>query len=252
MQINKSKSQYRRYIISSSFKMAFLFALLLGISLSMWGYLLIRFWALLNAYIAFKISILISMVCMILVIGISFFISIYVLRRINHISNTAVSMMQTNDLSQRINIVTRWDDLSNLAHVLNQLLDQIEKLMYDLKIVSDNIAHDLRTPLTRMRNQLSSLQRDYDTPAHEKAVSECENLLTTFNTLLRISYLEYGKQTLLKESHYIDEILNDAISYYLPIFEEKKKKHNNTQTYHEKKTLFGSRFMFSSNHKHFR
>ncbi|MCF6764233.1 HAMP domain-containing histidine kinase [Thiotrichales bacterium 19S3-7] len=221
MRFNKLKPQYRRYLISSSFIMAFLFALLLGISLTLWGYILVHFWEVFDKNIILKVSIFVSMICTIIVIGVSFFISIYVVRRINHISNTAVSMMQTNDLSQRIHIVTRWDDLSNLAHVLNQLLDKIEKLMYDLKVVSDNIAHDLRTPLTRMRNELSVLKSQHNNFMVDKALTECENLLNTFNTILRISYLEHGKQILFKKNYAIDQILHDAILYYMPAFEGK-------------------------------
>jgi len=82
------------------------------------------------------------------------------------------------------------DDFDQLADNLNAMLEQIEKLMAGVRQVSDNIAHDLRTPLTRLRNRLE--QGANTEPLFEQCIVDADQLLSTFNALLRIAQIESG------------------------------------------------------------
>ena len=94
---------------------------------------------------------------------------------------------------QRLQVESDRGYIRALADIVNQMLEQMETLMQGVRRVSDNIAHDLRTPLTRMRNNLSQLR---DRPGKVEAgqldriIEECDDLLASFNALLRISELE--------------------------------------------------------------
>lgn len=116
------------------------------------------------------------------------------LRRV-HAMEVAVQPIMRGDLRQRLPVSSRRDELDLLAGIVNTMLDEIERLMSEVKGVCDSIAHDLRTPLTRVRAQLYRLQRD---PAHgdarqalvEQAIIDVDGLLERFRALLRISELE--------------------------------------------------------------
>ncbi len=159
---------------------------------------------------------------LVIVIAVSFFISQFVVKRINLINNTARNIITTGDVSQRIAINTGWDDLSYLAETLNGLLAKIEQLMQDLRDVSDNIAHDLRTPLTRLRNQLEHAQnRKLTRECKGKLLSEADELLETFAALLRISNIAKGKRHHPFQTLSLSNLLSDVIELYEPVAEEK-------------------------------
>ena len=201
--------------------MAALFSLLLSVSIGASIYIFTRLNHIFEHHADIKIATLIAISAMVLVILISFFISIFVVNTLNHIAKTAVSIMNTGDLTQRIQLETHWDDLSNLAHVLNALLEKIENLMNDIKLVSDNIAHDLRTPLTRLHNHLQTLDQNFKNRETTQALQESQHLLTVFHALLRISYLEHSKQELSRKNHEISQLIHDACALYEPIFDNK-------------------------------
>jgi signal transduction histidine kinase len=107
----------------------------------------------------------------------------------------AVQPIMRGDLRQRLPISSRRDELDRLAGIVNTMLDEIERLMGEVKGVCDSIAHDLRTPLTRVRAQLHRLQRDLDASGSDaelvdRAVQDIDGLLDRFRALLRISELE--------------------------------------------------------------
>lgn len=177
-----------------------------------------------------KIQILsgVTIVLMLVVIGTSFLISTFVVGRSNDIAATAQKIMETGDLSRRISIATHWDDLSFVSDVLNALLERIEDLMQSIRHVSDNIAHDLRTPLTRLKNKLDALAGSRlatDVPELQVDIlsltAEADRILTTFNALLRIANIEKG----YKRGHFTNiawpELLQDVIELYEPLAEEK-------------------------------
>jgi signal transduction histidine kinase len=160
---------------------------------------------------------------MLLVILISFFISTFVVTRINKIANTAKEIMDTGDLSRRIEVDSNWDDISYLAKNLNELLTRIESLMEGIRDVSDNIAHDLRTPITRLRGELEGLKNNNLSGEDiDKLVLEVDNILSIFNSLLRIANIEKCKRKQSFKEVDISNILNDVIELYEPLADDKK------------------------------
>lgn len=165
---------------------------------------------------------LMSIVLMCMVILVSYLISIFVVSRINRMSDTALEIIETGDLSRRLMIDSRWDDLSHLSGVLNQMLQRIEKLMDGVKQVTDNIAHDLRTPLTRLRNQLEDIGhkgasgRDVD-----ELIEEADHILNTFQSLLRISRMDAGQERASFEEVDLQTVLHDVAELYHPLADDK-------------------------------
>jgi signal transduction histidine kinase len=158
---------------------------------------------------------------MFIVIATSYLISHFVVKRTNDIAATAQTIMRTGDLSKRIEVDSRWDDLSNMAETLNSLLARIDDLMIGIRRVSDNIAHDLRTPLTRLRNDLEELKEGKNI-SHEEVIAEADHLLNTFNALLRISRIETEKQKSQFQKIAIHSIVQDAVELYEALAEDKK------------------------------
>ncbi len=173
------------------------------------------------SYERLKFFSVLIMAFMLAVILVSFFISSFVVSRINIIAATAKQIMDTGDLSARISINSSWDDLSNLAQVLNNLLDRIENLMLGIRDVSDSIAHDLRTPLTRLRNHLEDIKKTSDRPEDiETIIREADDILNTFNALLRIANIEKSARHQKFSTVNIRTIVTDIIELYEPLAEQ--------------------------------
>jgi signal transduction histidine kinase len=148
------------------------------------------------------------------------------LRSIELINQTSRNIM-TGDLSQRIPIRGSGDELDQLAGNLNTMIDEIERLMDGIRHVSDNIAHDLRTPLTRLRNHLEQLlvNLDDDSPHHgqvEHGIAEADQLLATFAALLRIARIEAGGHTAKFKPVDLVALVGDAAELYEALAEEKQ------------------------------
>jgi signal transduction histidine kinase len=148
-------------------------------------------------------------------------------RRIEVINNTSRRIMNGH-LSLRIPTRGTDDDFDQLADNLNQMLDRIVYLMEGIRHVSDNIAHDLRTPLTRLRNQLENTLITVDNDeAREhvgRAVAEADQLLATFNALLRIARLETRGNTADMKVVALDELVTDACELYEALSEDKEQE----------------------------
>ena len=119
-----------------------------------------------------------------------------VLKRIDSIAETSQRIM-AGDLSGRLEVTGTGDEFDRLAESLNTMLTRIERLMLGLKQVSDNIAHDLKTPLTRMRNRVErALAQGETEPDYREAlqatIEEADQLIRTFNALLLIARAEAG------------------------------------------------------------
>ncbi len=153
-----------------------------------------------------------------MVVFVAYIISVFVVSGTNKIADTAQEIMNTGDLSRRLDIGSRWDDLGNMAAVLNMLLDRVEELMQGVRQVSDNIAHDLRTPLTRMRGKIEGLD---DGRRRDDLLEETDRLLNTFNALLRISRIESEKQRSQFTGVNLKILLEDVIDFYAPLAEDK-------------------------------
>ena len=137
------------------------------------------------------------LVVIVLGIGGGIFVARRVLQRIDAMTGTTRRIM-AGDLSGRLPVGRSGDELDRLAENLNAMLERIEALMMGLKEVSDNIAHDLKTPLTRLRNRAeealasSGSEAEYRT-ALERTIEESDGLIRTFNALLMIARAESGQ-----------------------------------------------------------
>lgn len=144
------------------------------------------------------------------------------LSSINQIS----SKIMAGDLRKRIPTRSTGDEFDDLAINLNKMLDQIEYGMEGVRRVSDNIAHDLKTPLARLKNRVEELRikvaDDEDKTAQvDQIIQEADGLLATFNALLRIARIEYSEQRQSFEELDVISILNDLLELYEPLAEEK-------------------------------
>lgn len=175
-----------------------------------------------DSYQTLKILSALIISFMLIVVSVSFFISLFVVSRINRIARTAQHIMDTGDLKERITIDSNWDDLSNLSMVLNRMFARIDELLEGVRDVSDSIAHDLRTPLTRLRQHLEDVSEDGADVSQKRAlILEADTILGTFNSLLRISNIEKGKRHQAFTKVSLNEILADMIDFYEPIADEK-------------------------------
>jgi len=118
------------------------------------------------------------------------------LRRIEEIARTTQAIVD-GDLSRRIATGNARDETGRLAGNINHMLDRIEELMEGLRQVTNDIAHDLRTPLGRLRQRLETARRRERTieghqAALDRAIEEIDAILDTFNALLRIAQIEAG------------------------------------------------------------
>ncbi|WP_331346870.1 HAMP domain-containing sensor histidine kinase [Cellvibrio sp. UBA7661] len=163
------------------------------------------------------------MILMLVVVLVSFGISHFVVSRINRIAATAQHIVETGDLSQRLAIDSRWDDLSNLSEVLNGFLAKIEDLMNGVREVSNNIAHDLRTPLSGLRGDIEALKHR---TVHEEQIdtllSDVDHILAIFHALLRIANIEKGKRSLHMVEVDLGRIIQDVAELYEPLAEERE------------------------------
>jgi signal transduction histidine kinase len=147
------------------------------------------------------------------------------LKRIELINQTSRDIM-SGDLSRRIPSRHTGDDFDALADNLNAMLEQIEALMESVRRVSDNIAHDLRTPLTRLRNHLEQIHLDTSSgdsnhAALQQALDEADALLNTFNALLRIARIESKDHRVDFTPVDIAALINDVMELYEPLAEAK-------------------------------
>jgi signal transduction histidine kinase len=145
------------------------------------------------------------------------------LRRVEQVNRTSERVMAGN-LSDRVPLRGTRDEFDQLAANLNRMLDQIERLMTAMREVTDDVAHDLRTPLSRLR---ARLERALVNPsagmseAIRAAIDEADRLLATFNALLRIAELESGARLDQTAPVDLSEVARSAAELYEPVAEEK-------------------------------
>ncbi|WP_397452651.1 sensor histidine kinase [Pseudomonas sp. NA-150] len=146
------------------------------------------------------------------------------LRRIRRIQ-TSVEAIVAGDMARRLPVSNRRDELDMLAVIVNAMLERIEKLMNEVKGVCDNIAHDLRTPLTRLRAQLYRIQQQSPEESVQaeqmgQVIAEADALMARFRGLLRISELEDRQ----RRSAFVEldprHLLKELYDFYLPMAEE--------------------------------
>ena len=148
------------------------------------------------------------------------------LQRIETINRTSREIIE-GDLARRMPTRGTGDEFDQLAENLNAMLDQIALLMDGIRQVSDNIAHDLRTPLTRLRSRLEAARLAQADPAMrttiDALIADADALLSTFNALLRIAEIEAGRRRAAFETVDLAAVARDAIELYEPVAQDKRQ-----------------------------
>ena len=164
---------------------------------------------------------------LVIVLGLAggFFVARRVLKRFDAVTDTTRRIM-AGDLSGRLPVTGIGDELDRLAINVNVMLERIEALMRGLKEVSDNIAHDLKTPLTRLRNRCEAALRTAKTEndyrsAMEGMIEESDGLIRTFDALLMIARAESGQARDNMVEFDAGEIVRGVSELYEPLAEEK-------------------------------
>lgn len=153
-----------------------------------------------------------------------FFVGRRALARIDSVSDASRRIMG-GDLGRRLPVTGAGDEFDRLSENLNRMLDRIASLNEGLKQVSDNIAHDLKTPLTRLRNRaevaLSARPGEGNhREALEATIAESDQLIRTFNAILMISRLEAGYSAETSERIDLAEVVSDVVDLYDPVADE--------------------------------
>lgn len=147
------------------------------------------------------------------------------LRRVDAVNRTSERIIH-GDLTQRVPLTGAGDEFDQLATNLNAMLDQIERLMIGMRQVTDNIAHDLRTPLARLRARLEvTLLEKPDAQRYAEAlrltIAEADTLLGTFNALLSIAEAEAGSRREAMAVVNLEEIARSVAELYEPVADDK-------------------------------
>ena len=145
------------------------------------------------------------------------------LRRIEEVNRTTRSIMD-GDLSKRVPTRSGGDEMDQLAVNLNAMLDRNQLLMESLKRVSDDIAHDLRTPLSRLRHRLEAAREKTESDWQqviEQSIAELDAILETFSALLRIGQIESGARRAAFSDVDLGRIVSTVAEAYAPVAEDR-------------------------------
>jgi signal transduction histidine kinase len=151
-------------------------------------------------------------------------LSVGFLRRMDAITRTCRAIV-AGQFSERIPVGSSHTQLDLLATTINDMLDRIAALLESLRQMSSDIAHDLRTPLTRLRQRLESTRTratsvaDYE-PVVERALKDCDATLAVFSALLRISEIESGVRLTNFAAVPLSDLLHQVAELYAPVAED--------------------------------
>jgi signal transduction histidine kinase len=141
------------------------------------------------------------------------------------VTKTAQSI-SAGTLEERVPVKTQGDEIDQLATTFNQMLDRIQTLVKEVKEMSDNMAHDLKSPITRIRGlaevtlSTGKTLSEYENMA-ASTIEECDRLLDMINTMLMISKTEAGVDKLLHEAFDLAALVREACDLFVPTAEDK-------------------------------
>lgn len=172
------------------------------------------------------VSAILGGIVLVVILGLvgGLFVAVRVLNRLDAMTATSRTIM-AGDLAGRLPVAGTGDEFDRLAIATNTMLDRIGELMTELRQVTDNVAHDLKTPLTRLRNRADEALRfartdeDYRA-ALEQVIEESEGLIRTFNAMLIIARAESGAVRDTMEAVDLAEIVEGVAELYEPVAEE--------------------------------
>jgi len=157
--------------------------------------------------------------------GIGWFMARQAVSGVEAVTRTA-QKISGGTLEERVPVKTRGDEIDQLAITFNQMLDRIQTLLTEIKEMSDNMAHDLRSPITRIRGiaevtlTTGKSLGEYEAMA-ASTIEECDRLLDMINTMLMISKAEAGVDHLTREEIDLAEVVQEACRLFEPTAEDK-------------------------------
>ena len=180
-----------------------------------------------TAFIAiFKKIFLITMSALILTaVLVGWFMARRALSGVEAVTRTARQISES-DLSRRVPIMARHEEIDRLAVTFNQMLDRIERLVVGMREMGDNIAHDLKSPVARIRG-MAEISISGASPGIDEltlagsTIEECDRLLDLINTMLMISKSDAGTGDVILESVNMADVVRDAIALFVPLAEDK-------------------------------
>jgi signal transduction histidine kinase len=149
------------------------------------------------------------------------------LRKIEAVGDTSRNIIE-GDLQRRVPVTVAGDEFDRLAESINTMLDRIQALMDNLRQVTTDIAHDMRTPLTRLRQRLEIAQQSNEDPAQLRdilasTVGEIDVILGIFGALLRIAQIESGARKAAFTRVNLSDLLRTAVELYRSAADEKNQ-----------------------------
>lgn len=144
----------------------------------------------------------------------SYGVAYYVASRFNRIAAITERIIATGNLGERLQVDSNWDDLSKLSQLLNRMLEELELRVNGIQSVTDSIAHDLRTPLTRLRTRIAG---QVEGDVREDLLGEVDGLMRVFNSLLRISAIDAGKEPMADRAISPASLVADVVELYEPL-----------------------------------
>lgn len=148
----------------------------------------------------------------------------YLQRRLRRISGSAEAIIR-GDIRRRMPVGPHQDEFDEVAATLNEMLDRIEGLLENLRQVSSDIAHDLRTPLARLRNRLERavLDETNDDPLISDAIRQLDEVLSLFAAILRVAEVESGEPKRFFAPVDVSGMLTELAESYEPAFEDQRR-----------------------------
>jgi heavy metal sensor kinase len=147
---------------------------------------------------------------------------------VEEVTRTAHQIIK-GDLEKRVNVRSRETEIEQLVSAFNHMLDRIRKLIKEMQEMTDNIAHDLKSPLTRMRGAAEvTLTSNASLSEYEQMaagiIEECDSLVEMINTMLDISELETGAGKVELETVEMRSLVQDVCELFEPLAEKKKQR----------------------------
>ncbi len=162
----------------------------------------------------------------ILAAGVGWFMARRAVSGIEAVTRTA-QKISGGTLEERVPVKARGDEIDQLARTFNQMLDRIQALLTEIKEMSDNIAHDLRSPIARIRGAAEIAFTSGKTPAEYEnmaasTIEECDRLIDMINTMLLISKTESGVNKFIPADVDLSGMVRQACELFGPTAEDKK------------------------------
>ncbi|HEY1773016.1 MAG TPA: ATP-binding protein [Gammaproteobacteria bacterium] len=161
-------------------------------------------------------------------LALGFALSLHPVRRAQAI-RLACEQVVAGSLDTRLPVTRRRDELDFVAITVNTMLGKIERLLQEVKNVSDNVAHDLRTPMTHLRARLYRLKQQtaesrLDTSLVDELIEDTDAVLRRFKALLRLSEIEHGLRHQGFARTPLDRLVADVADLYAPLAEDQGKQ----------------------------